>query len=58
MSPLDRRLAVVTASAANLVNQLIELNRLRDRFRKAQLWPEDHGGSTIEKTIEKSVVFK
>jgi len=33
----DWRLAVITANAANLANQLMELNQLRDRVRKAEL---------------------
>jgi transposase-like protein len=37
MSPLEQRLAAVTDRTANLIAQLIELKRLRDRLRKAQL---------------------
>jgi hypothetical protein len=37
MSSLERRLAAVTSRTADLIAQLIELNRLRDRLRKAQL---------------------
>jgi hypothetical protein len=34
---IDMRLAAITDTAANLKAQLRELNRLRDRIRKAQL---------------------
>ena len=37
MSFLEQRLAAVTNRTANLIAQLIELNRLRDRLKKAQL---------------------
>jgi hypothetical protein len=37
MSSLEQRVAAVTNRTANLIAQLIELNRLRDRLRKAQL---------------------
>ena len=37
MSSLERRLAAVTSRTADLIAQLIELNKLRDRLRKAQL---------------------
>ena len=37
MTSLERRLAAVTSRTADLIAQLIELNRLRDRLRKAQL---------------------
>ena len=33
---IDMRLAAITDTAANLKAQLRELNRLRDRIRKAQ----------------------
>jgi hypothetical protein len=45
MISLQRRIAAVT----NLVGQLRELERLRDRVWKAQLTPEDRGGETAEK---------
>jgi hypothetical protein len=34
---IETRLAAITETAANLKAQLCELNRLRDRIRKAQL---------------------
>ena len=34
---MDMRLTAITDAAANLKAQLCELNRLRDRIRKAQL---------------------
>jgi hypothetical protein len=34
---IETRLAAITDTAANLKAQLCELNRLRDRIRKAQL---------------------
>ncbi len=37
MSSLEQRRAAVTTTTANLIAQLIELNRLRDRLTKAQL---------------------
>jgi hypothetical protein len=37
MSLLQQRLAAVTESAANLIAQLSELNRLRERVRRAEL---------------------
>jgi hypothetical protein len=37
MSSLERRLAAVTSRTDDLIAQLIELNKLRDRLRKAQL---------------------
>lgn len=37
MSFLQQRLAALTDTSANLVAQLSELNRLRDRVRTAQL---------------------
>jgi hypothetical protein len=49
MLTLDQRLAVVTASNTSLVSRLIELNLLRDRLRKAQLF-NDQGGSDLEKS--------
>jgi hypothetical protein len=38
MSDLQDRLTAVTESAAKLVAQLSELNRLREQVRKAQLF--------------------
>jgi hypothetical protein len=37
MIPLNERIASVTNTTANLIAQLHELNRLRERVRKAQL---------------------
>jgi hypothetical protein len=37
MSSIEQRLAAVTKRTANLIAQLSELNRLRDRIRKAEL---------------------
>jgi hypothetical protein len=37
MSPIQRRIATIASTAANLIAQLCELNELRERIRKAQL---------------------
>jgi len=37
MSPLQRRIAAVTNSTANLVAQLHELDQVREQVRKASL---------------------
>jgi hypothetical protein len=43
MSSLQRRIAAVTDTTANLIAQLRELDRLREQVRKAQLSARNDG---------------
>jgi hypothetical protein len=48
MSDLQARLTAVTQTAAKLVAQMSELNRLREQVRKAQLFqPGNRGGRNV-----------
>jgi hypothetical protein len=49
LSFIRERLTSIADTAAKLVAQLCELNRLREQVRKAQLWAEDRGETTIRK---------
>ncbi len=48
MSFHQERLAVLAATEARLLAELFELNRLRDRLRKAQLSVGNHEGPDVE----------
>jgi hypothetical protein len=49
MRSLEQRLAAVTDTVANLNAQFSELNRLRERVRKAQLLARRSGRMPVEK---------
>lgn len=49
MIDFQQRIEALAGTTANLIAQLRELERLRDRVRKAKLWARDRGGWTLEK---------
>ena len=52
----DTRLAAITDTAANLKAQLCELDRLRDRIRKAQL--SARGSRRIDHSKERRIYMR